>query len=257
MDIDVTPRQFEFLQGLCKLAQAERGPVHYTQVAARLGVNRFSAYDMLKTLEAKRLVTTTYVLDADKEGPGRSRVLFAPTPQGQELVRRRQAEQAGSSVPSEEWTAFKDNILRRLQEARNAGSRELLHELIARLPERRRPLHYCAQMISALVLNLQRVQGRVAAVSPLDALAALASGEDEDLSVLAGLSLGSALMADERTDPSLIRQLVGQIQTYQQQLRGLSAESKDRLRTFLHEAIQVFSPSASPAAPVTGSSKQN
>ena len=49
----MTYRTKMFLCTLAELYRAKGGPVHYSGVATRLGVNRFSAYDMLKAQEDK------------------------------------------------------------------------------------------------------------------------------------------------------------------------------------------------------------
>ena len=49
----LTARQRAFLDKLLELYRERKSPVHYSDVAERLGVNRFSAYDMLKVLEKK------------------------------------------------------------------------------------------------------------------------------------------------------------------------------------------------------------
>jgi DNA-binding PadR family transcriptional regulator len=253
MNCDLTPRQLEFLRGLHDLVLAWQAPVHYSEVATSLGVSRYSAYDMLKLLEMKGLVAAEYVLSSTKDGPGRSRIVFRPTRSGLQLLGQQAPGGSMSAVAPEEWTAFKNGILRRLGEAQRSSNWELLAELIARLPERRRPLHYCAQMVSVLVLNLRRAQDKMAAINPFDALDALTTHQDEDLSALAGLSLGSVLVADDRTDPSVIRQLIGHIQSFQDELDSLSGESKSRLRAFLHEAIHILQTSAAATAPLPAS----
>ncbi|HSR33115.1 MAG TPA: helix-turn-helix domain-containing protein, partial [Anaerolineae bacterium] len=82
----LTARQRAFLDKLMELYHEHQGPVHYTDVAQGLGVNRFSAYDMLKVLEEKGFAESSYALRsaesgmAEHAGPGRSMVVFAPTP---------------------------------------------------------------------------------------------------------------------------------------------------------------------------------
>lgn len=244
----VTPRQLDFLKALYDLFGVDQEASHYTKVARRLGVNRYSAYDMLRVLERKGLVAADYVLASDKDGPGRSRVVFYPTKRGLDVLRRagliavnaHPDPDSLNDVNLEEWSAFKESILRRLGETRQVDKRELLVDLLSRLPERRRSLHYCAQMVSALVLVLGRAQEKMlAAISPFEALQALITDDDTSLSALAGLGLGSALMTDSGSDARLIHQLVGQMQSFQLHLHSLSGDGKHRLASFLREAIQV------------------
>ena len=75
----LTARQKAFLEKLLELYHEHKGPVHYSAVAERLGVNRFSAYDMLKVLEKKGFASSSYALRSaapaaatGHTGPGRS-----------------------------------------------------------------------------------------------------------------------------------------------------------------------------------------
>ena len=74
----LTPRQRTFLEKLRDLYRERRGPVHYSAVAERLGVSKFSAYDMLRVLEKKGVAGSEYLLSTERSGPGRSQVVFFP-----------------------------------------------------------------------------------------------------------------------------------------------------------------------------------
>jgi hypothetical protein len=258
---EVTPRQLDFLKALYDLSMANQGVAHYTKVAGHLGVNRYSAYDMLRVLERKGLAATDYVLASNKDGPGRSRVMFYPTRRGTELLQEagvlvpvtRPSANSLNYVSPEEWSTFKESILRRLQETRQMDKRDLVMDLLSRLPERRRSLHYCAQMVFALVLVLDRAQERMlAAVSPFEVLQTLTTDDEASLSALAGLGLGSALMTDSGSDAGLVNQLLGQMQSFQLHLHSLSGDGKHRLISFLREAIQVVDSSITvPSTPQT------
>ncbi len=66
--LKLTPRQQAFLDKLFELYRELKGPVHYSIVADKLGVNKFSAYDMLKVLEEKGVAASDYVLGGDQTG---------------------------------------------------------------------------------------------------------------------------------------------------------------------------------------------
>jgi len=234
----LTARQRTFLKELVRLYRVEGHAVHYSLVAACLGVNRFSAYDMLKLLEEKGLARSDYILDSHSPGPGRSQVVFAPTPEAMALLAN-QAEDERSLA--EEWTVLKTRLLSRLSSTREAAYRDLLQEILSRLPERRSPLAYCAEMIAVLLLNLNRVKSKVIGVNPFEALEKLTAKGEVGLGALAGLSLGSALAgATDRADRSLVEALYAGVQRYQDALATLNEESKRRLSDFIREAIGVF-----------------
>ncbi len=72
----LTRRQEEFIENLVDLNQEYNGPVHYSQLAERLGVSPFTAYDMLCLLEEKGAVASKFQLASDKSGPGRAERFF-------------------------------------------------------------------------------------------------------------------------------------------------------------------------------------
>jgi predicted transcriptional regulator len=72
----LTRRQEEFVENLVDLNQEYNGPVHYSQLAERLGVSPFTSYDMLCMLEEKGVVASEYHLASDKSGPGRAERFF-------------------------------------------------------------------------------------------------------------------------------------------------------------------------------------
>ena len=62
----LTRRQETFIHRLLDLYRELDGPIHYSLLAERVGVSPFTAYDMLRLLEEKGLVTSEYRLDSDK-----------------------------------------------------------------------------------------------------------------------------------------------------------------------------------------------
>ena len=92
----------------------------------------------------------------------------------------------------------------------------------------------------------------MAAISPFEALATLTADEDGGIRALVGLSLGSALIADDRTDPAVGQQLVSHIQGFQRNLDSLSGDSQSRLRSFLWEAVRAIEPLAVPSGSSQG-----
>ena len=125
----LTARQKVFCEALLELYGKLRGPVHYSELAKRLGVNRFSAYDMLKVLEKKGFAASSYALEAGHSGPGRPMVVFAPTSQAASLCA------APQDLEIEEWHSLRERVLAKLRQARGANVRETLSDLLARLPE--------------------------------------------------------------------------------------------------------------------------
>jgi len=225
----LTPRQRAFLDKLRDLYRERRGPVHYSTVAERLGVSKFSAYDMLRVLEKKGVAGSEYLLSPQRRGPGRSQVVFFPTSS-------HVSDEAAET--DEDWLRIKQRLLTRLREARDVDYREALTDLLSRLSDLGAPLEYCAETIAALLLNLALLREKVSERNPLRSLSSLFTAGEAGLGALAGLSLGSTLMAVGES--SLTDRLLTSIRRYQDHLSQLSEENKRRLTDFLQEALTVF-----------------
>ncbi len=232
----LTPRQRMFLAKLLELYREHRAPVHYSDVAERLGVNRFSAYDMLKVLEKKGVAASSYALAAGHSGPGRSMVVFAPTPQAASVL----TPGTEDAKLDEEWQSVRERVLNKLREAREANYREALNDLLARLPEAKAPVDFCTEMIGVLLLNMQRVKAHAGALNPFRALTALRANGDTALATLAGLSVGATLSTDDEASPSLTQRLLDHARRYQASLSKLSEDARSALAQFLEEALEAL-----------------
>jgi hypothetical protein len=232
-DAELTPRQRTFLDKLQELYRQQKGPVHYSAVAAQLGVNRFSAYDMLRVLEEKGFVSASYALAAGHSGPGRSIVVFAPTAQATSAAGR------GEHRLGEDWQKLRARALAGLRDARGRNPRDAVNDLLARLPDVRPPLAFCAEMIGVLLLNLRRVKARAGSLSPSRAVGALRDSSF-GLETLPGLSVGATLADQDETSPSLSERLLDYVHRYQSSLARLSAEARTALTEFLEEALEAL-----------------
>lgn len=231
----LTPRQQTFLDKLFELYREFDGPVHYSVVAERLGVNRFSAYDMLKLLEEKGVAASSYSLKADNTGPGRSMVVFYPTYQASKFLTQLREEMFNN----EDWQQFKDHLLEQLRQAQDTEYSKAVSDFLTRLPDVTTPLKYCSQMVGVLLLNLAQASGRTGEVKPSTTLSKLVTDGQAGLGTLAGLSLGS-LLSSKSTDPSFMEKLVGHTREFQAKLNGLSEESLNSLNSFAKDAMAVF-----------------
>jgi hypothetical protein len=232
----LTSRQQVFFDKLVELYREHKGPVHYTDVAERLGVNRFSAYDMLKVLEKKGFASSSYALAAGHSGPGRSIVVFAPTTPGAVVL----ADVPEDIKYGEEWRGLRMYVLNKLKQARETNPRDALGELLARLPDASAPLNFCTTMIGALLLNMQRVRVRAGGLNPFLVLVTLRTHDVAELETLAGLSVGVALSEDDEINRSLTRRLIDHIRRYQTNLSKLTEEGRAALVRFLEEALSAL-----------------
>ncbi len=221
------------------LYQELQEPVHYSAVAAQLGVNRFSAYDMLRVLEKKGFVTASYALAAGHSGPGRSMVVFAPTTLATSASASSTLTSRGEHRLGEDWQRLRARVLAKLRDARGMNPRDAVSDLLARLPEVRPPLAFCTEMIGILLLNLRRAKARAGSLNPSNVLRALkASGVG--LETLPGLSVGATLADQDGSIPSLSERLLDYVHRYQTSLTRLSAEARSALAEFLEEALEAL-----------------
>lgn len=238
--LKLTPRQQAFLDKLFELYREFKGPVHYSIVADKLGVNKFSAYDMLKVLEEKGVAASDYVLSNNQTGPGRSQVVFYPTNKAAQFLTQLRDEIRQSG----DWATVKNRILSRLEEAGRANPADALREALSNLPEHNPSLNYCAEMISVLLLNIERLRSR----NLQPALASLSHTGQVGLGALAGISLASAL-TNEGDDVTLTNKLVAHTQRFQSQLADLSDESISKLSSFLNDAMALLHQARQPIEP--------
>lgn len=239
--LKLTPRQQAFLDKLFELYREFKGPVHYSIVADKLGVNKFSAYDMLKVLEEKGVAASDYILGGDQTGPGRSQVVFYPTNKAaQFLTQLRDEVRYGS-----DWSRVKERILHQLEEARKTNPADALREALSNLPDTKIPLNYCAEMISVLLLNIERLHSQNLA----PALNVLTPKGQVGLGALAGLSLASSL-TNQADDTSLTDKLLTHTQRFQNQLAEMSDESIGKLCAFLTDAVKVIEINSGQSQPV-------
>lgn len=148
------------------------GPVHYAELARRMNVSPWTAYDMLRRLAKGGQVEPSYAVSGNRL-PGRSQVLFALTPAGLDLLSARR-KAAAEAVPSpsggndgagddaaggaagDEWAEVRQHFMGLWERARS--SPEAVREAIWReLKSEVTPLRFCAGMLLFLVLCLEAV----------------------------------------------------------------------------------------------------
>ena len=231
--MELTFRQKVFLSKLLDFYRETQEPLHYSVVAERLGLNNSTAYDMLRLLEQKGMVSSEYTTPKTTPGPGRSSILFFPTAEAIDLFSRL----AGESQEQEEWEDVKAHILLSLRQGKASGYQGLLRELLVRIPEARSPLARCGEVITALLLSLREAKHTFGERSPVSMLLE-ASVSKLGMSILAGLVLGLSL-ADQR-----VQRLLGNFQKYTEKyeasLQELSPQSLISLHRFARDVSRIL-----------------
>ncbi|HEX77810.1 MAG TPA: TrmB family transcriptional regulator [Dehalococcoidia bacterium] len=231
--MELTSRQKAFLGKMLDLYHEMGEALHYSVLAKSLGVSRSTAYDMLRLLEGKGMVSSEYATPKDVPGPGRSNILFFPTTKARELFSRL----AGDAAEQKEWEEVKAHILASLRRGKASDYDDLLRELLNRMPRARSPLAYCAELLTVLLIGVRRVKHKFGQRNPIAKLVETPVTK-LNMSILAGAALGLAL-ADRLT-----RRLLGSFdeyaRRYEESLDKLSTENLGALHELTREVADTL-----------------
>ena len=230
----LTRRQQEFLRILIELHQQKGEAIHYSMVAEHLNVGRVTAYEMLRLLEKRGLALREFQRSEQERGPGRSPVSFRPTAQAETAV----SYQSASGRISEEWLKVKAQIIEKLKRDDARSHEAFLKELLDRLPRRRSPDVYMAEMVTALVLVLHSLREFAEARRLRTMLGRIGLPGELDLAAIPGLSAGLSLV--ERFNKQVTSALLNQASHYQTLLTELSAEKRRQLAEFTREVVKIL-----------------
>lgn len=227
----MTERQRAFLEQFWDLYREVKAPLHYSVVATKLKISNISAYDMLRLLKRQGMVASQYLLPKKQPGPGRSTIVFYPTRRAAALIGPTLADEA----ERREWEGLREKILQALRK-RKGEYDQVLDELLSRIPQRKSPLLYSTEMITAIVLQMCQLKEEARARLLKEARKLILTGES-GLSALAGLPLGLTLV--EEANGSFTNNLLSCVGRYQEHLTRLSAESKEALSDFFLEVVKA------------------
>jgi DNA-binding MarR family transcriptional regulator len=212
----LTRRQETFVHSILDLYRESNGPIHYSVLAAKIGVSPFTAYDMVRVLEKKGLVSIEYSIDNSKPIVGRSEVFFRPTESAHQLV----AELAGDAYDGN-WEEVKSQIVANIKAG---GLRDdvIAEEFLARVPpDAPDALRYCIEVISIVVLRLGKGTGRQVLAKHLPQLIEWQGTITRSgLMLLAGFVLG--LLANEKdSDTEWYKLFLENIKRYESLVMGM------------------------------------
>ena len=231
----LTYRQQQFLSQFLDIYREMEHSVHYVAVAERLGISKVTTYEMLRLLEEKGLIRSEYQSNANQHGPGRPTVFFYPTQEADRLL----SELAGNFSDLEDWQVTKKHILQQLREGQAGGYEDLLSNLLLRIPERRSPLIFVTELITAVILMLATIQEAPEIRALMVRLHRIGLPQEIGLSVLSGIGmLLSVLESNNRRSSTL---LLAQVSRYEDALLQLSEESRRQLGEFTREVVQILS----------------
>lgn len=226
----LTGRQREFLEATIRCYEDTGAPVHYTKVAERLHVSKWTAYDLLTLLAREGFLGIERQVDRKEGFVGRSMVLFYPTQKAYRLLRRKEAAPKGG----ESWEEVKKELLRKLAEAKERGGAPVLKETLAELPKTRSPLLFCAYLILALLLCIWAVRQSSEASMVIGRLLSSLATPEITLILFVGIALG-ILLRSSRTSET-VSSLNQYVPVYVQQVREMDEAEQTALLSFVQEA---------------------
>ena len=230
MDKNLSRRQQEVLNKLLDLYLEEGEPIHYTTLAKHLGVGGVSAYEMLRLLEKHGLVEAAYLRPEPTSGPGRSLVVFCPTPS----ATRRLRLPVGIDLPGmEEWGLFKARILKQIQEYRGRNYRTLMDELLEHVQDQPSSLPNLAGIATAILINLKILNAKDEVSELKSSLSKKGLPGIASLSALIGLGINFSI--SKRLYSRLESLLLNRACQIMTSIAALNVEAVIRLRSLLGE----------------------
>ncbi len=230
----LTRRQQEFLSQFLDVYRTTDEPIHYVALAERLCIGKVTAYEMLRLLEERGLVTSEYYLPDQERGPGRSSVLFRPTVEAIRLLHALN----GGSPEDENWNVVKERILNQLRAGDAAGYEDLLANLLARIPEQGSVLIYLTEMTTATLLALREMRDSADSSGLAERIRHIGLPDEIGLSALAGVSATLSIM--ERVNRRVASILLTQSGKYQTLLSQISEENRRHLSDFAREVSKTI-----------------
>ncbi len=230
--MNITRRQEIFIHRFLDLYRELDGPVHYTVLAERVGVSRFTAYDMLRVLEEKGLVTSEYRIQSEKPVVGRSEVVFVPTA----YARQRFVELAGTADPGD-WDSVKKRITETIRDG-ELQDQATVEEVLARVPpDVPAVLRYCIEVMTIIVLRLGKGTGRqiLAAILP-QIIKDTGSVTRSGLVLLGGFALG-LLAYEGKGDLEWRHLLLEHIERYQSLVANMEPSLCRRLGESMNAVV--------------------
>lgn len=217
----ITNRQREFLQVLIKIYQENGSPVHYSDVAKKMSVSKWTAYDMLHLLYQKKFLQIEYITPESFRDNypklGRSLITFSPTNKG--LLFANQDTYAESNKISD-LNKLKEDVIKQFNGLKGKFNiKDLLKEAL----QTKSPLLFCACLLLILILLIKKITEGLAEIKLISQIISADT---------ANTYIGLALVV-------FVGMCLGILSKYINKIPNIVVDSHDNLDDYL-DYVQVY-----------------
>ena len=238
----ITTRQREFLKTLIDLYRQKGSSVHYSEVALKMGVSKWTAYDMLQLLHKEGLMEVEYIIPESDNYEwsklGRSTITFYPTKKGYDISSPTKQK---ISTNIAELKKIKKEITQKFDELKGKlNIRDLFKEAL----QSKSPLIFCACLLLILILLIKKITEGVAEIKLISQVIPHTTTNiyaELALIVFAGMCLGVLAKYVSKV-PTIygnndLGEYTNYIQTYNQYVSQMDKEEQKSLLGFLKETL--------------------
>ena len=223
--INLTKRRREFLDQIWHQYQTTNLPVHYSEVAEAIGVSKWTAYDVLKTLESQGLLKRTYATNENETG--RSVVVFTPTEMADRLFQKERRKI--SNLEESEMILKQAKAL--IENQQNLPLMDGINNILEQMENVDVKLEFCAYFLCVLIIFLKSLGNPV---KELTVNLVNASQESKvQLTVFVGAVVG---MIIQSVGEELSPEMVTLVQQFFDNANQLNSTELDLLIAFIKQS---------------------
>jgi hypothetical protein len=135
------------------------------------------------------------------------------------------------------WEETKEFLLEQLHQGKVTGYETLLEDLLSQIPDRRSPMIYLTEMVTATMLMLEGLQETSDTSPMLQRLQRIGLPDEIDLSGLPGMSMVASMVEQANKASTFLLDQSGKFQT---RLAQMGEENYRRLSDFAREVAKII-----------------
>src|SRR5690606_36069220 len=229
--VRLTERRKQFLRGVVDMYRRTRLPVHYETLAERLGVSKWTAYDVLRALEEQGPLTRDYTVNRGE--PGRSQIVFVPTPAAEALF----TQARPVALEDHDLAELKQDALESLAQWRRLKPAQATQRIMAAIAGADAQVKFCTYIMALFLVHLGNLNE--SAVAVVRRLVRQTPGVEMHVTVFVGIVLG---MAIEAMGHGVGEELIELLGRFLKSVMDLTEPEKAMLVSFLNDALQEDAP---------------